>query len=140
MLCKKKDENPPVLYAMKTLRKEALIKRGQLAHTSTERYILQNIHSPFLTHLKFAFQTNDKLYMVLEFLAGGELFFWLKKDKKFTENRYIPARSSIYVLASDQSFIIGGYLFIQSSTLRCRNYLCSRSIAFCKHCLSRPET
>ena len=70
MLCKKKDENPSKLYAIKTLRKEALIKRGQLAHTSTERYILQNISNPFLTHLKFAFQTVDKLYMVLEYMPG----------------------------------------------------------------------
>lgn len=87
MLCKKKREDPPILYAIKTLRKEALIKRGQLAHTSTERYILQNISNPFLTHLKFAFQTVDKLYMVLEYMPGGELFFWLKKDRKFTEAR-----------------------------------------------------
>lgn len=87
MLCKKKDENPPILYAIKTLRKEALIKRGQLAHTSTERYILQNIHSPFLIKLTFAFQTPDKLYMVLEYMAGGELFFWLKKERKFSEGR-----------------------------------------------------
>lgn len=87
MLCRKKDEDPPVLYAIKTLRKEALIKRGQLAHTTTERYILQNIHCPFLTHLRFAFQTVDKLYMVLDYMAGGELFFWLKKDRCFSEKR-----------------------------------------------------
>ena len=52
------------LYAMKTLRKEALIRRNQLAHTSTERYILQNLHHPYLMRLAFAFQTRDKLYMV----------------------------------------------------------------------------
>lgn len=52
------------LYAMKTLRKEALIRRKQLAHTSTERYILQNLQHPFLMRLAYAFQTKDKLYMV----------------------------------------------------------------------------
>eukprot|EP01039_Chlorochromonas_danica_P011014 gene11014-12262_t len=87
MLVKKKDDNSGTLYAMKTLRKAALVKRNQLAHTSTERYILQNIHCPFLVHLVFAFQTADKLYMVLDYMAGGELFFWLKKDRKFSENR-----------------------------------------------------
>ena len=52
------------LHAMKTLRKEALIRRSQLAHTSTERYILQHIHHPFLMKLSYAFQTKEKLSMV----------------------------------------------------------------------------
>ena len=87
MLVKRKDDPSETLYALKTLRKAALVKRNQLAHTSTERTILQNIHNPFLVHLVYAFQTPDKLYMVLDYMAGGELFFWLKKDRKFSENR-----------------------------------------------------
>lgn len=87
MLVKKKDDESGMLYALKTLRKAALVKRNQLAHTSTERTILQNINCPFLVHLVFAFQTQDKLYMVLDYMGGGELFFWLKKDRKFSENR-----------------------------------------------------
>lgn len=87
MLVQKKGDKSGTLYAMKTLRKAALVKRNQLVHTSTERNILQNMKCPFLVHLNFAFQTSDKLYMVLDYLSGGELFFWLKKTKKFSENR-----------------------------------------------------
>lgn len=87
MLCRKKDDPDGTLYAMKTLRKQALVKRNQLAHTQTERNILQNIQHPFLVNLKFAFQTPDKLYMVLEFMGGGELFHWLKEHRKFSESR-----------------------------------------------------
>mmetsp|Transcript_12300 Transcript_12300/g.18637 ORF Transcript_12300/g.18637 Transcript_12300/m.18637 type:complete len:391 (+) Transcript_12300:63-1235(+) len=87
MLVKKKDDTNETLYALKTLRKAALVKRNQLAHTATERVILQNIRSPFLVHLVYAFQTPDKLYMVLDYMAGGELFFWLKKDRRFSEER-----------------------------------------------------
>jgi serum/glucocorticoid-regulated kinase 2 len=89
MLVKKKKENNEhgTLYALKTLRKATLIQRNQLAHTSTERKILQEIHSPFLVHLVYAFQTVDKLYMVLDYVGGGELFFWLKREKRFAENR-----------------------------------------------------
>lgn len=87
MLVKKVDDNSGTLYAMKTLRKAALIKRNQLAHTSTERTILQLINCPFLVHLCYAFQTQDKLYMVLDYMGGGELFFWLKKERKFSEER-----------------------------------------------------
>jgi len=75
------------LFAMKTLRKAALIKRNQLLHTATERNILQNIQHPFLVNLIYAFQTEDKLYMVLDYMGGGELFFWLKKHRRFTESR-----------------------------------------------------
>lgn len=85
MLVRKKGED--TLYALKTLRKAALIKRNQLAHTATERYILQTIHNPFLVHLVYAFQTPEKLYMVLDYMGGGELFFWLKKDRRFSESR-----------------------------------------------------
>ena len=70
------------LFAMKTLRKAALIKRNQLLHTATERNILQNIQHPFLVNLIYAFQTEDKLYMVLDYMGGGELFFWLKKHRR----------------------------------------------------------
>lgn len=87
MLVKRKGAKEDKLYAMKTLRKAALVKRNQVAHTSTERYILENISCPFLVHLQYAFQTPDKLYMVLDYMGGGELFFWLKRDKKFSENR-----------------------------------------------------
>ena len=87
MLVKKKDDPEGRLYALKTLRKAALVKKNQLAHTSTERKVLQDIHCPFLVHLVFAFQTADKLYMVLDYMGGGELFFWLKTEKRFSENR-----------------------------------------------------
>jgi serine/threonine protein kinase len=86
MLVRLKDGDE-TLYAMKTLRKAALIKRNQLLHTATERNILQNIQHPFLVNLIFAFQTEDKLYMVLDYMGGGELFFWLKKHRRFSETR-----------------------------------------------------
>jgi serine/threonine protein kinase len=59
MMVRKKDDGN--IYAMKTLRKEALIKRNQLLHTQTERSIVQHINHPFLTTLAYAFQTVDKL-------------------------------------------------------------------------------
>ena len=54
MMVRKKDSKK--IYAMKTLRKAALIKRNQLGHTKTERNILQTIKHPFLTTLSYAFQ------------------------------------------------------------------------------------
>ena len=81
------NNNSSCLYALKSLRKAELIKKNQLSHTATERTILQTIFCPFLVHLQYAFQTKDKLYMVLDYVGGGELFFWMKKHKIFNEKR-----------------------------------------------------
>merc|ERR1712154_318577 len=75
MQVKKKDDGQ--IYAMKVLRKEAIIARKQVDHTRAEKAILQKIEHPFIVKLNYAFQTEEKLYMVLDFVNGGELFFHL---------------------------------------------------------------
>ena len=59
MLVRRKEDNQ--IYAMKVLRKEAIIARKQVAHTMAERAILQKLCHPFIVQLHFAFQTEDKL-------------------------------------------------------------------------------
>ena len=54
---------------------------------SAERDILEKIDSPFIVKLHYAFQTPAKLYFVMDFLNGGELFYHLRKDQKFSERR-----------------------------------------------------
>ena len=87
MLVKKKSDPQNTLYALKSLKKADLVKAHQVEHTVTERYVLEQLHNPFLVHLSFAFQTPDKLYIVMDYLTGGEIFFWLKKQGRFTEGR-----------------------------------------------------
>ena len=73
------------LYAMKIMRKQDVITRNQVKHTLTERHVLQSVRHPFIIGLQFAFQTTDKLYLVLPFMAGGELFFHLRRERTFSE-------------------------------------------------------
>lgn len=73
------------LYAMKVLNKADIVKRKQVEHTRTERRVLGTINHPFIVRLHFAFQTGEKLYFVLDYAAGGELFFHLSRLKKFPE-------------------------------------------------------
>ena len=54
---------------------------------AAERNILASVNSPFIVHLHYAFQTDEKLYFVVDFLNGGELFFHLRKDVRFPESR-----------------------------------------------------
>jgi len=75
------------VYAMKQLKKSHIIKRNQVAHTKTERYVLQHLRHNFIVHLHFAFQTDRKLFMLLDYCSGGELFFHLGKAGRFTESR-----------------------------------------------------
>uniref|UniRef100_A0A8C9TIP0 non-specific serine/threonine protein kinase n=1 Tax=Scleropages formosus TaxID=113540 RepID=A0A8C9TIP0_SCLFO len=76
-----------VYYAMKILRKEVIIAKDEVAHTVTESRVLQNTRHPFLTTLKYAFQTHDRLCFVMEYANGGELFFHLSRERVFTEDR-----------------------------------------------------
>lgn len=73
------------LFAMKILRKTHLLKKQQIERTRTERKVLSIVDHPFIMKLHFAFQTEDKLYLVLDYCAGGELFFHLSRHKRFSE-------------------------------------------------------
>lgn len=74
------------IYAMKILKKKNLMAKKQVQNTETERRILELVDHPFIVSLRFAFQTEFKLYMILDYFMGGELFFHLNKGK-FQENR-----------------------------------------------------
>mmetsp|Transcript_5126 Transcript_5126/g.7832 ORF Transcript_5126/g.7832 Transcript_5126/m.7832 type:complete len:753 (-) Transcript_5126:68-2326(-) len=73
------------LFAMKILKKTHLLKRGQIERTRTERKVLSIVDHPFIMKLHFAFQTGDKLFLVLDYCAGGELFFHLSRYRRFPE-------------------------------------------------------
>ncbi|CAM9566566.1 unnamed protein product, partial [Phaeothamnion confervicola] len=75
------------IYAMKVLRKANVIRRNQVEHTKTERNVLGYVKHPFIVGLNMAFQTPEKLFFVLDYCAGGELFFHLGKLGKFPEPR-----------------------------------------------------
>eukprot|EP00753_Platysulcus_tardus_P003418 PLAT12454.1.p1 GENE.PLAT12454.1~~PLAT12454.1.p1 ORF type:complete len:511 (-),score=280.29 PLAT12454.1:68-1600(-) len=87
MLVRRKGGPAGELLALKSLRKSDVLKRNQLEHTAAERKILQTVEHPSIVALKYAWQTSGKLYLVLEFMSGGELFYWLKRHKRFSEDR-----------------------------------------------------
>lgn len=73
------------IYAMKILKKSAIVARNQVEHTRAERKILEALQHPFLMTLRWAFQNKDKLYFVLDYFTGGELFYHLKNVRRFPE-------------------------------------------------------
>ncbi|KAF8760166.1 Protein kinase C terminal domain [Rhizoctonia solani] len=76
------------IYAMKVLSKKEIVAKKEVAHTIGERKILQrSLESPFLVGLKFSFQTDTELYLVTDFKSGGELFWHLQRETRFSEER-----------------------------------------------------
>ncbi|XP_012260830.2 ribosomal protein S6 kinase alpha-5 isoform X2 [Athalia rosae] len=76
------------LYAMKVLKKASIVqKKKTTEHTKTERQVLEAVRdSPFLVTLHYAFQTDAKLHLILDYVSGGELFTHLYQREHFTED------------------------------------------------------
>ncbi|XP_063672423.1 serine/threonine-protein kinase Sgk3 isoform X5 [Pan troglodytes] len=75
-------------YAVKVLQKKIVLNRKEQKHIMAERNVLlKNVKHPFLVGLHYSFQTTEKLYFVLDFVNGGELFFHLQRERSFPEHR-----------------------------------------------------
>jgi serine/threonine protein kinase len=86
MQVRKKDTQR--VYALKTIRKANIASRpGEITHILAERTVLALVNNPFIVPLKFSFQNPDKLYLVMSFVNGGELFYHLQREGKFEESR-----------------------------------------------------
>jgi serum/glucocorticoid-regulated kinase 2 len=83
VLVKRKDEDSKV-YAMKILKKKYIEQRKQQTHVMIERNILVGVDHPFIVKFYNAFQNDKKLFFVLEFCPGGELFGLLTKKHRFS--------------------------------------------------------
>ena len=73
------------IYAMKSLKKDLLIREEKIESTLLEKEILETINHPFIINLIFCFQTEERINFVMPFIPGGELFQHLKKLKHFGE-------------------------------------------------------
>lgn len=65
---------------MKVLKKSEVIKLRQVEHTMNEKLILEKLNHPFLVKMLGTFQDSTNLYLVLEYVQGGELFTYLRKS------------------------------------------------------------
>ena len=78
---RKKDSG--VIYAMKVMKKDRIIEKDQAEYTKAERDILTAVTHPFVVSMRYSFQTASKLYLILDFINGGHLFFLLYNQGTF---------------------------------------------------------
>eukprot|EP01054_Gregarina_sp_Poly1_P000032 Gregarina_sp_Poly_1__31@NODE_1006_length_5387_cov_109_543233_g27_i1_p2_GENE_NODE_1006_length_5387_cov_109_543233_g27_i1NODE_1006_length_5387_cov_109_543233_g27_i1_p2_ORF_typecomplete_len461_score50_21Pkinase/PF00069_25/3_8e71Pkinase_Tyr/PF07714_17/3_6e43Kinaselike/PF14531_6/1_5e12WaaY/PF06176_11/5e07Pkinase_fungal/PF17667_1/2_1e06Kdo/PF06293_14/2e05RIO1/PF01163_22/0_0002APH/PF01636_23/0_015YrbLPhoP_reg/PF10707_9/0_0098Seadorna_VP7/PF07387_11/0_26_NODE_1006_length_5387_cov_109_543233_g27_i171389 len=81
---KDRHDAPPV--AIKRLTKAAVIKQKQVEHVLSEKSILTRVQHPFLVRLHATFQDHAYLYIVMEYVEGGEFFTFLRKSKRLDAN------------------------------------------------------
>uniref|UniRef100_A0A669D275 non-specific serine/threonine protein kinase n=1 Tax=Oreochromis niloticus TaxID=8128 RepID=A0A669D275_ORENI len=94
------------LYAMKVLKKATLKVRDRV-RSKMERDILAEVNHPFIVKLHYAFQTEGKLYLILDFLRGGDLFTRLSKEVGFL----------VQIIIHCSLFVMGRFLFSLLSIL-----------------------
>ena len=83
-------------YAIKVLKKTEIVRLKQVEHTNNEKNILEAVANPFLVNLWGTFQDDANLYMVMDYVPGGELFSVLRKSKvKRTQCNFYQLRLTI---------------------------------------------
>ncbi|KEG13031.1 putative rac serine-threonine kinase, putative,protein kinase [Trypanosoma grayi] len=82
-----REKSTDEVYAIKEMKKEVIERENMVEHIFAEKFILQKISHPFIVSLHYAFQTRNCLYLVLDFLSGGELFYHLGSVRVFDEYR-----------------------------------------------------
>uniref|UniRef100_A0A673X0F7 Serine/threonine-protein kinase Sgk1 n=1 Tax=Salmo trutta TaxID=8032 RepID=A0A673X0F7_SALTR len=130
-------------YAIKVLQKRVILNRREQKHIMAERNVLlKNVKHPFLVGLHYSFQTTDKLYFVLDFVNGGELFFHLQKERTFPEPR---AKFYIAEMASALGYlhslnIVYRDLKPENILLDFEGHIVLTDFGLCKEGISQAET
>jgi serum/glucocorticoid-regulated kinase 2 len=75
------------LYAMKCIKKSDILENDFMENILLEKKILMDIEHPFLVGLSFFFQNEDRIFFVLPYIPGGELYEYLKKYRMFDEKK-----------------------------------------------------
>ncbi|KAF6143018.1 hypothetical protein GIB67_041086 [Kingdonia uniflora] len=74
------------VYAMKVVRKDKIMEKNHVEYMKAERDIMTKLDHPYIVQLRYSFQTKYRLYLVLDFVNGGHLFFQLYHHGLFRED------------------------------------------------------
>ncbi|CAA2957242.1 serine threonine- kinase tricorner-like [Olea europaea subsp. europaea] len=83
-LCREKKSGN--IYAMKKLKKSEMLSRGQVEHVRAERNLLAEVASHFIVKLYYSFQDAEYLYLIMEYLPGGDMMTLLMREDTLSES------------------------------------------------------
>ena len=81
-----RDRSNGQIYAMKKLKKTEMVRRGQVDHVKAERNLLAEVHDEAVVKLYYSFQDEEFLYLVMEYLPGGDMMTLLMRRDTLTED------------------------------------------------------
>ncbi|KAG0293540.1 hypothetical protein BGZ96_002709 [Linnemannia gamsii] len=129
-------------YAMKVLKKSEVVRLKQVEHINSEKQILAQVHYPFIVNLFTTFQDDRHLYMLLEYVIGGELFSHLRKAGQFTNDmtRFYAAEIVLAIEYLHSKDIIYRDLKPENLLLDSAGHVKITDFGFAKHVQDRTWT
>ncbi|KAL5036892.1 Serine/threonine-protein kinase [Batrachochytrium dendrobatidis] len=130
------------IYAMKVLVKKDIVERQEVQHTLSERNVLIQASHPFLVGLKHSFQTPEKLYLILDYKNGGELFFYLQRETAFSEQRakFYVCELILAIQHLHKYNIVYRDLKPENILLDCHGHIALTDFGLCKENMTYDET
>lgn len=77
----------PRLYALKSMRKDVMMNHNSVENIGLEKMIMLQVNHPFIVQMQFVFQREYRVYFMMDFMAGGELFRFMQRERRFQQEK-----------------------------------------------------
>ncbi|EDR27381.1 hypothetical protein, conserved [Entamoeba dispar SAW760] len=136
-----KEKSTGQIYAMKILNKTHIIDNNEIEHTMAEKNVLSKSKNPFLMQMHYSFQTPDKLYFILDYVNGGELFAHLQREHRFSieRTRFYAAELLIGIKYLHDAGIVYRDLKPENILLTDEGHVCITDFGLCKEGLTEKD-